>query len=109
MGGIRLPASLQKAALAALKRQQLVLIEGAEGVVSGVAPDICLQVTLLAKAWHDGKLEVLADGSVRLCDTVLQVAWDQKRIRCKIEEAMRSRFTTGDLIRVATIMGIDFS
>jgi len=65
-----------------------------------------VNIPILESAYRDRVIDVLADGSIRICNVGIPSGLDIPRIRRRIEEHLRTASTPKDIINMAVMLGV---
>lgn len=65
-----------------------------------------VNINILESAYRDQAISISADGSIKICHESISSGLDIPRIRRRIEEHLRTSSTPGDIICMATKLGV---
>jgi hypothetical protein len=65
-----------------------------------------INIPILESAYRDRAIDISADGSIKICHESISSGLDIPRIRRRIEEHLRTSSTPGDIICMATKLGV---
>lgn len=107
-----LAEGIKKVAKAHLRRSGLAIYgDGTGGVYlrSHVDSQAYAEPVSLDDAWRGGYLQVKHDGTLEICGTCFEVKWDTVKIRRRMEEKLRKTTAVGELIAVASSLGVEIN
>ena len=62
---------------------------------------------IIEAAWMFGAIDISADGTVMVCGEPLPFLYDTRRLRRKVEDILRKSTCSRDVIRLASLLGVE--